>query len=183
MGPIKKKRRLEKLNLKVEKALDFLCVTFPKCFIPRDSEEPVKPLAIGTDKEVLAAVQDKLPEKMTIFHIKGALHIYCNSLRYRQAISCAGAIRVNVAGEEAGCVTEEEVKGFLDARAARIKAAARELKKAAKMASEKTKEKMPKKVKAKKPAPPPPATKPKLKLSKSLFEIFLKQKKSINYMF
>lgn len=123
MGPQKKKRRLEKLNLKREKALDFLCATFPKCFIPRDSKENVKPLAIGTDKVVLEAVQDKIPEKMTMFHIKGALHVYCHSLRYRKAISSAGTVRVNVAGEEEGFVTEEEVKSFLEARAAQIKVA------------------------------------------------------------
>jgi len=149
MGPIKKKRRLEKL--KREKALEFLCVTFPKCFIPRDSEEPVKPLAIGTDKVVLEAVQDKLPEKITMFHIKGALHVYCHSLRYRKAISKAGTARINIAGEEVGKVTEEEVKVFFEARAKAMEAWLKE-----KTAKEKTSPK-----KAKKPA-----AKPKLKINK-----------------
>ena len=110
MGPQKRKRRIEKLMQKKKAALDFLCATFPKCFVPSDSGEPIKPLAIGTGKVILETVQDKLPEGITMFHLKGALRKYCRSPKYQKTISKAGVPRINLQGEEVSQVTEEEVK-------------------------------------------------------------------------
>ena len=110
MGPQKRKRRIEKLMQKKKAAFEFLCATFPKCFVPSDSEEAIKPLAIGTGKMILETVQDKLPEGITEFHIKKALHKYCRSPKYQKTISKAGTPRINLQGEEVSQVTEEEVK-------------------------------------------------------------------------
>jgi len=60
------------LGLHTRLALAFLSEPFPQCFVPIGSRERVRALALGTDQQVMAAVQVNLDKSDTlvffIFH-------------------------------------------------------------------------------------------------------------------
>jgi len=116
-----KKKSLENLSLTkkwpdlhVKAALEFLSVTFPKCFVLR--EENFCAFELGIRKKLLARLENKLPEGMDLVDIKKALRFYCNLPKYNVARSKEGNPRINLEGEVVGEVTAEEVKLFLNRR-------------------------------------------------------------------
>jgi len=106
----------QKRYWRIKAALEFLCATFPKCFVPRGSSEPVRAFVVGLKKKLFDAVKDSLPEGMSRDDISRALWVYCNSFKYNAARRKVGNPRINLEGEVVGEVTEEEVKSFLDNR-------------------------------------------------------------------
>jgi len=102
--------------LRTNAALEFLCATFPKCFVPRESSDLVRAFAIGLGKTLFEAVKDRLPEGLEQRDIREALRVYCNSFKYNAARRRAGNPRINLEGEVVGEVTKEEVKLFWDSR-------------------------------------------------------------------
>ncbi len=109
----------ERRYFRIKAALEFLCATYPKCFMPRGSHEKVRAFAIGLGKTLLEAVKDRLPEGMLLEDIKSALGVYCNSYKYNLARSKVGNPRINLEGEVVGEVTEKEVELFLISRSRR----------------------------------------------------------------
>ncbi|OAD19055.1 Fertility inhibition FinO-like domain protein [Candidatus Thiomargarita nelsonii] len=101
-------------DLRVKAALEFLSVTFPKCFVLR--EENFCAFEIGITKKLFSRLENKLPEGMVLGDIKGALRFYCNLPKYNMARSKEGNPRINLEGEVVGEVTAEEVKLFLNPR-------------------------------------------------------------------
>ncbi len=104
--------------LRIKAVLEFLCATFPKCFVPYKSKEPIRALAIGIRKTLLDAVGDKLPEGMVRRDIREALRVYCSFPKYNVARNQVGNPRINLEGEVVGEVTEEEVRRFFEVRKA-----------------------------------------------------------------
>jgi len=94
-------------------AFEFLCATYPKCFVPFRSKAKRYALAIGTRQVLIKDVADKLPFRIKLRDIQLALNNYCTSRRYCEAKLEAGNPRINLAGEVVGEVTEEEVQRFL----------------------------------------------------------------------
>lgn len=98
-------------------AIGLICETYPKTF----NRETVRPLKIGIQEELLA------DEKMSKGKIKRALASYVRAPAYYRSLQ-AGAQRVDLQGEDAGEVTEQEaehakamLKKIRDDRAARVK--------------------------------------------------------------
>jgi len=108
--PLTKKRPY----LRVKAALEFLSVTFPKCFVHR--EEISCAFEVGIRKKLLARLENKLPEGMDLVDIKKALGFYCSLPKYNVARSKEGNPRINLEGEVVGEVTAEEVKLSLNRR-------------------------------------------------------------------
>jgi len=106
----------ERRYFRIKAALEFLCATYPKCFMPRGSSEKVRAFAIGLGKTLFEAVKDRLPEGMVLEDVKSALGVYCNSYKYNAARSKVGNPRINLEGEVVGEVTEKEVELFLISR-------------------------------------------------------------------
>jgi sRNA-binding protein len=106
----------QKRYLRLNAAFEFLCATFPKCFVPRGSSEPIRAFAVGFRNKLFEAVKDRLPEGMSRDDIRRALWVYCHSFKYNAAKSKEGNLRINLEGEVVGSVTAEEVKLFLDSR-------------------------------------------------------------------
>jgi len=101
-------------DLRVKAALEFLSVTFPKCFVP--PEENFRAFEVGIKKKVLARLENKLPEGMVLKDIKDALKFYCSLPKYNVARSKEGNPRINLEGEVVSEVTAEEVKLSLSRR-------------------------------------------------------------------
>ncbi|TGO03647.1 hypothetical protein PN36_02330 [Candidatus Thiomargarita nelsonii] len=101
---------------RIKAALEFLCATYPKCFIPHRSHEKIRAFAIGLGKTLFEAVKDRLPEGMVLEDIKNAMRVYCNFYKYNIAKSKVGNPRINLEGEVVSEVTEEEVELFLRSR-------------------------------------------------------------------
>lgn len=76
----------------------FLAEAYPACF---DWEHP-RPLKIGVHKDLVDAGH---PLKL----VKRALAAYCTRFRYRKALR-VGAVRVDLHGQPAGAVTEEDIE-------------------------------------------------------------------------
>jgi len=95
-------------------AFEFLCATYPKCFVPFRSKDKRYALAIGTRQVLIKDVVDKLPFGIKLRDIQLALNNYCTSKKYCEAKLEAGNPRINLAGEVVGEVTEAEVQSFLE---------------------------------------------------------------------
>ncbi len=98
-------------------AITLICETYPKTF----NRENVRPLKIGIQEELLA------DEKISKGKIKRALASYVRAPAYYRSLQ-AGAQRVDLTGEDAGEVTEQEaehakamLKKIRDERNARAK--------------------------------------------------------------
>lgn len=98
-------------------AITLMCETYPKAF----NRDNVRPLKIGIQEELLA------DEKISKGKIKRALASYVRAPAYYRSLQ-AGAQRVDLNGEDAGAVTEQEaehaqamLKKIREERNARIK--------------------------------------------------------------
>lgn len=98
-------------------AIALICETYPKTF----NRENVRPLKIGIQEDLLA------DEKISKGKIKRALASYVRAPAYYRSLQ-AGAQRVDLLGEDAGEVTEQEashaqgmLKKIRDERNARVK--------------------------------------------------------------
>lgn len=80
-------------------AITLMCETYPKTF----SRDNVRPLKIGIQEDLLA------DEKVSKGKIKRALASYVRSPAYYRSLQ-AGAQRVDLLGEDAGEVTEQEAE-------------------------------------------------------------------------
>lgn len=78
-------------------AVTLMCETYPKAF----DRENVRPLKIGIQEDILA------DEKVSKTKAKRALASYVRSPQYHKSL-VAGAARVDLNGEPAGTVTEQE---------------------------------------------------------------------------
>lgn len=81
----------------------FLCERFPACFI---AEGEAKPLKIGIFQELAERLADD--ERVSKTLLRSALRQYTSSWRYLHGVK-AGAVRVDLDGNECGILTEEHV--------------------------------------------------------------------------
>lgn len=81
----------------------YLCELFPACFI---SEGEARPLKIGIFQDLAIRLADD--EKISKTLLRSALRQYTSSWRYLHGVK-AGAIRVDLDGNECGILTEEHV--------------------------------------------------------------------------
>jgi len=126
-NPISLKKALEKfclenppLNkkqqhfLRAKAGLEFLSVTFPKCFVL--CEEKIRAFEVGITKKLFSKLENKLPEGIVLGDIKKALGIYCNLPKYHAARKRVGNPRINLEGEVVAEVTKEEIKSFWESK-------------------------------------------------------------------
>lgn len=81
----------------------YLCELFPTCFI---ADGEAKPLKIGIFQDLAARLAEDARVSKTL--LRSALRQYTSSWRYLHGIK-AGAIRVDLDGNECGVLTEEHV--------------------------------------------------------------------------
>ena len=81
----------------------YLCELFPACFI---SDGEARPLKIGIFQDLAACLADD--DKISKTLLRSALRQYTSSWRYLHGVK-AGAIRVDLDGNECGVLTEEHV--------------------------------------------------------------------------
>lgn len=84
-----------------KKILNHLRIKYPNCFT-----RPVKPLAIGIHKELLGECEEL---GISGVQLKSFCKAYCKNSKYRELI-IVGAERVNLQGEVASLVVEQEVR-------------------------------------------------------------------------
>jgi sRNA-binding protein len=63
-----------------------------------------KPLKVGIHHDILALTGDTLDPQL----LSGAMRVYCSNLSYLGALTGPGAIRLDLAGNPAGHVTDDE---------------------------------------------------------------------------
>lgn len=130
----------------------WLVATYPATFSP-DTPAPLK---IGTHHDLLARHPDLDPATL-----RRALKRYCERRAYQLALAREGAVRIDLDGQPAGEVAEDQ------RRFAKAKLTARKAKKPAKSAAQATPDPAP--VPTPAPTPPPPralAGRPILRLKK-----------------
>ncbi|MDW8846387.1 RNA chaperone ProQ [Erwinia sp. P7711] len=92
-----------KLNSSKE-VIAFLAERFPKCF---SAEGEARPLKIGIFQDLVDRVQGEMGLSKT--QLRSALRLYTSSWRYLYGIK-AGAIRVDLDGEDCGVLEEQHVE-------------------------------------------------------------------------
>jgi ProP effector len=93
-----------------------LAAKFPKAFFVYERRR--RPLKLGIHLDIAAAAPE-IPAK----EIRTALRIYVTNTGYLHACK-AGATRIDLNGEPAGCVTDDEARNAAERRTARSKPAA-----------------------------------------------------------
>jgi len=96
--------------------LALLCERFPKCFVLYEARR--RPLKIGTDKDILAA----LDGAVTPDELSKALCLYVINKTYRARLK-AGATRIDLDGNPAGIVTPEQAMPIVDRKPKRVQSA------------------------------------------------------------
>jgi len=135
--PAEKLTYEQRKTRRARKALDFLCATFPKCFVPLRSPKPVRAFAIGIFDVLIAQVENKLPDDIHINDIKRGMVKYTSLRRYHYAIGKIGNPRINLDGEVVGKVTKKELAIFYEMKKARKAARAKKAEKAKKAEAKK----------------------------------------------
>lgn len=94
----------QKKALPIKEAIAYLVEKFPLCF---SLEGEAKPLKIGLFQELAEALAND--EKISKTVLRQALRAYTSGWRYLHGCK-AGAVRVGLAGEEAGIVEESQAQ-------------------------------------------------------------------------
>ena len=96
----------------IDETLTLLCARFPKAFFLLESQR--KPLAVGIGRVVETILGDEV--RRPVLH--RALQYYVGNFRYLCSLK-VDAVRIDIDGNEAGRVTEEQAAFALEKLAAR----------------------------------------------------------------
>ncbi len=90
------------------RAFALLQARYPNTFFHSPTE--IKPLEIGIKGKLIADLKDNLPLDIDLRAIYVALHYYCSTKEYKKARKTVGTPRLNLAGQEIGEVSEDDLK-------------------------------------------------------------------------
>jgi len=92
------------------RAIEALCEAYPKAFF---SDGPMRrPLKIGIEDDIKADLVENTDSELKFYNIDDALEWYQSHVGYQMACSTPGAIRLDLAGNAAGKITENEALNY-----------------------------------------------------------------------
>jgi len=89
-------------------ALSWLKQTFPKAFLSPPAK--ILPLKVGIGHDIAAYLKEKNAEQFSLTLLRKALSMYTKNFRYLTASAKIGNIRIDLEGNQAGEVSEEQAK-------------------------------------------------------------------------
>jgi sRNA-binding protein len=103
----------------IDAAIELLCTRFPKRFV--HFEERRRPLKLGIHLDIIAVLGEEIDRK----RLAVALRFYVTNIYYLRA-QTAGRDRIDLDGNPAGTVTEDEAKQAIDRKVIQLQGTSRQ---------------------------------------------------------
>jgi len=93
-----------------ERAIEALCEVYPKTFVAEGRNR--RPLKIGIEEDIKADISNTNDSELRFYNIDDTIEWYRTHVGYQLNCSVPGAVRLDLAGNAAGKITEREAREF-----------------------------------------------------------------------